>query len=362
MTLSDIQVAATLPEKKLPVVSIGMGGIVHDAHYPAYKIAGFEVVGGFDINRERAAQMAAEHGVPLVYDSLADAFARAPEDAVFDLAVPGKNITEILAAMPKGRAALIQKPMGDTLDEARAILTLCRQKHITAAINFQMRTMPHIIAARDMIAKGVIGDLWDIEVRMQLYTPWTTWPFLLPLPRLEILYHSIHYIDLVRSFCGNPLKVYAKTLKHPVAADLAATRTTIIMDYGDNPRATVLTNHGHVYGDEFEQSYVKWEGSKGAIYVQAGLNMNYPQGKADKFTYALLDADTPREQVQWQTMDVPGSWFPEAFIGTMSSLQRYVNGETDILPTSVEDAFYTMAVVEAAYENSANGGTPLQQA
>ena len=356
----NLKTAADLPQHKLPIVSIGMGGIVHDAHYPAYRLAGLTVVGGYDVNPERAQMMAQKFGVPTLYNSLAEAFEQAPSDAVFDVSVPGKNILEILQAMPNGRAVLIQKPMGDTLQEARAILQLCREKNLNAAINFQMRFMPHIIAARDMLQQGLIGELWDMEVRMQIHTPWTNWPFLLPLPRLEILYHSIHYIDLVRSFCGNPQQVYAKTLQHPIANELAPTRTTMILDYGDNPRVNIMTNHGHIYGDDHEQSYVKWEGSRGAIYVQAGLNMNYPQGKADKFQYFLVQEDTPRDQQHWQSMEIEGSWFPHAFIGTMCSLQRYVNGESDTLPTSVEDAYYTMATVEAAYESSALGGVTLQ--
>jgi predicted dehydrogenase len=198
-----------------------------------------------------------------------------------------------------------------------------------------------------------------MEVRMQLYTPWSTWPFLMKLPRLEILYHSIHYIDLVRSFLGTPQRVYAKTLKHPVAPDLAATRTMIIMDYGEAVRANIMTNHGHIYGSGKEQSYVKWEGSKGAIQVRAGVNLNYPRGKPDLFEYVLPENGAEPE---WKTMDIHGSWFPEAFIGTMADLMRYVQGEADSLPTSVDDAFQTMAVVEAAYESSASGGTPIPRA
>jgi len=38
---------------------------------------------------------------------------------------------------------------------------------------------------------------------------------------------------------------------------------------------------------------------------------------------------------------------------------RFADGETDQLPTRVDDAFKTMAVVEAAYESSASGGTPI---
>ena len=43
----------------------------------------------------------------------------------------------------------------------------------------------------------------------------------------------------------------------------------------------------------------------------------------------------------------------------MSSVMRRANGETIELATSVEDAFKTMAVVEACYQSSRGGGTPI---
>ncbi len=359
MSKLNIRQAARLPQKPLPIVSIGLGGIVHDAHYPAYQIAGFEVVGGFDIDAERAALMQEKFSIPRLYDSLEAAIANAPADAVFDVAVPGNAITDILRQLPKGRAVLIQKPMGDDLAQAREILALCRERELIAAINFQLRFAPFIIAARDLIEQDLLGDLYDLEVRMQVNTPWHLWGFLFPLPRVEILYHSIHYVDLMRSFCGTPNTVYAKTMSHPTAPDLrGGTRSMIIMDYGENPRVNVMTNHSHAYGAEKQQSYIKFEGSKGAIQIRAGLNMNYPDGVPDRFEYILLeDGKTPR----WQSLAINGSWFPEAFIGTMASLMRYANGETAELPTSVEDAILTMATVEAAYTSSAQGGTQLPQ-
>ena len=349
--------SATLPADPLPIVSIGLGGIVHDAHYPAYNIAGFDVVGGFDIDAERAAMMREKFGLPRLYDSLEDAVESAPPTALFDVAVPGAAIADILREIPVGRGVLIQKPMGEDLAEARQILAICRERELIAAINFQLRFAPFVIAARDMIGQGLIGELYDVEFRVQCNTPWHLWSFLFPLPRVEILYHSIHYVDLVRSFCGTPQGVYAKTMSHPTAPDLrGGTRSMIMMDYGENPRVNVMTNHSHAYGGEKHQSYVKFEGSGGAIQIRAGLNMNYPHGVPDRFEYVLLeDGNDP----QWQSLDIRGSWFPEAFIGTMASLMRYANGETSQLPTSVEDAIETMATVEAAYESSAAGGTPL---
>jgi predicted dehydrogenase len=354
--MSELTIRQTvdLPRQPLPIVSIGLGGIVEASHYPAYEKAGFLVVGGYDTNPHRAAMMKDKFNLPYIYPSLHEAVSEAPPDAVFDVAVPGSAILDILQTLPEGRAVLLQKPMGETLEEARAILRLCREKCLTAAVNFQMRFSPFIIAARDMIERGLIGEVNDLEVRVQVHTPWDLWSFLMTAPRLEILYHSIHYVDLVRSFLGNPQKVYAKTLRHPLTPNLAPTRTMLILDYGDQIRVNIMTNHGHIYGPQKQQSYVKWEGSKGAVEARAGVNMNYPTGVPDRFEYVLLE-----EGKEWKTIPVEGSWFPDAFIGTMSSLMRYVNRETDVLPTSVEDAIQTMATVEAAYQSSENDGTPL---
>jgi predicted dehydrogenase len=54
-----------------------------------------------------------------------------------------------------------------------------------------------------------------------------------------------------------------------------------------------------------------------------------------------------------------GSWFIEAFEGPMSNLQRYVASEDSSLVSPVEDALKTMALVEACYQSSASGGTPI---
>lgn len=61
------------------------------------------------------------------------------------------------------------------------------------------------------------------------------------LHRLEVLYHSIHYIDLVRSWFGNPRAVYGKTVRNPGTPSLAATKSVIVMDYGDWKRALIAT-------------------------------------------------------------------------------------------------------------------------
>src|SRR5581483_7002833 len=194
----------------------------------------------------KAATLAAEYEIPAVYRSMDDAKS-ASKGAVFDLATPPDAFLTLISSLPDGAPVLLQKPMGHNLAEARMIVDACRVKRLKAAVNFQLRFAPAIVKARQLIDQGEIGDLHDMEVRVTVYTPWHLWSFLEQAPRLEILYHSIHYVDLIRSFLGDPSRVYARTVKHPSISKLASTRTNIIMDYGDLVRANITTNHGHVY-------------------------------------------------------------------------------------------------------------------
>jgi predicted dehydrogenase len=66
-----------------------------------------------------------------------------------------------------------------------------------------------------------------------------------------------------------------------------------------------------------------------------------------------------RGDAGWSDAPVSGNWFPDAFMGSMGSLQAFVQGEAETLPTSVEDAIDTMRVVEAAYLSSERGGVEL---
>jgi predicted dehydrogenase len=349
----NIETVSPLPRHPSPIILIGAGGIVNDAHLPAYKLAGFWVAGIYDIDREKALRTAERFDIPLVYLTPEDMLDRSPRSVILDVAVPGSQILSVLRQLPDGAHVLLQKPMGDDLAMAREILEHTRSRGMTAGINFQLRYAPFVNAARQIIRQGMIGDLVDIEINVNVYTPWHLWKFLYALPRVEILYHSIHYIDLVRTFFGNPESIYAKTVQHPGMPELASVRTSIIMDYGPMIRANILTNHSHDFGMQQQHSYVKLEGTRGAIKIRLGVLMNYPQGVPDSFEYCVVEKDKPRE---WKTLEIAGSWFPNAFIGSMAQLMLAAEGAIERPDNSVEDAIYTMACVEAAYESSAQGG------
>ncbi len=353
----EINYAIPMPAHPRPIAIIGAGGIVHDAHLPAYTKANWKLFGIYDPDIAKADNLAAKFPIENIFDSLHQMIENAPADIVYDIAVPASALKQVLKQLPDKAVVLMQKPMGETIEEATAIMQLCNRKNFTAAMNFQWRFMPAVLAAKNMIDAGLIGELHDMEIRMNIYHPWHLWKFLFDIPRMEILYHSIHYIDLLRHFFSDPVGVYAKTLKHPKMMQLASTRSIIILEYDNIIKAHINTNHGHEFGLKHQESFIKWEGTKGAIKTTVGTNINYPHGVEDSFEHAILEEG---KEPEWIPIQFETKWFPDAFIGSMANLLCYVEGSSTELVNSVSSAYKTMQVVEAAYSSSDGGGTKVK--
>jgi predicted dehydrogenase len=337
------------PTRPRPIVIIGAGGIVRAAHLPTYRALGFPVAGLYDVRPDAARATADAFAIDTVFPTLAAA--TTVEDVVYDVAVPGDQILGILPRLPRGAAVLMQKPMGPDLAAATAIRTCCRERVLTAAVNFQLRFSPNVLALRDLLARDAFGDIVDVEVRIVIDQPWHLWTFLKTTPRLEVPYHSIHYLDAIRWLAGDPGGVHCRVARHPALPDFTDTRSSIILDYGDRIRCSLAMNHTHRAGPRYRSSQMTIEGVRGAARLTWGVNLDYPSGPADTMEVA--------RDGEWTSIALRGSWFTEAFEGPMSNLQRVVAGEDRVLVSSVDDAIRTMALVEACYTSSASGGTPI---
>jgi predicted dehydrogenase len=348
--MTALQQQWPMPSKPRPIVIIGTGGIVADAHLPAYRKAGFHVAGLFDLNQDRARALAAQWDVPHVFASIEEA-ARA--DAVFDVAAPPVVHRAILEALPIGAAVLLQKPMGLDLAEATAIRDIAQARGLTASVNFQLRYSAMMLAIADAIRQGWLGELVEVEIRINLVTPWHLFPHLKPNPRVEIVSHSIHYLDTIRALIGDPQGVFARSFGHP-SSELADTRTSILLDYGDTLRVLLSINHHHDFGRRHQDASFRVEGTDGATQAKLGVLLDYPAGEPDELWLA------PRGG-PWEQVALAGAWFPDAFIGPMANLQRFAAGEDEVLATRVDDAWRTMALVEACYRAGKVPGTPIPQ-
>jgi predicted dehydrogenase len=244
--------------------------------------------------------------------------------------------------------------MGETLSAARQIAAICRERQLLAAMNFQLRFSPNMMALADLIATKQLGDLTDIEVRIVDRQPWEQWTFLKGAPRLEVLYHSIHYLDAIRWIAGDPAGVMCRTASHPQLREFADTSSTIVLDFGARIRCSLVMNHSHRHDETHRASLFKVEGTTGAALLTLGVNLDYPAGPPDRMAVSF--------DRQWRPVALRGSWFSEAFEGPMANLQRVLAGEDTALVSPIADALKTMALVEACYASSNGASTPIPAA
>ncbi|MEE2717061.1 MAG: Gfo/Idh/MocA family oxidoreductase [SAR324 cluster bacterium] len=347
--LIGLQKVWPMPSEKRPIDIIAAGGIVRDAHLPAYQKGGFPVSGIYDPNIQRAEALAEQYGIPSVYSSLDQAVS---QGNVIDLATPPDAHYDILSKVPEGSTVLIQKPMGRNWQDAKRIRSLCNKKRLNAAINFQLRFSPMMLPIRDALQRGVFGTLHELEVRLACQTPWQLWPFLEELEHVEVLVHSIHYLDWIRSVLGEPTGAYCCAVPHPQFPRLNDARNSIILAYELPIRCCLSLNHTFVQGPQHQSATIRIEGSRGAAVVTMGLLLNYPHGEPET-------VEIVTEGTDWTPIPIEGRWFPDAFIGVMANLQRYAAGEDEQLVTSVNEAIGTMAVVEACITAHQSGGIPI---
>jgi predicted dehydrogenase len=309
-----------------------------NAHLPAYRMMGYQVESIYDPKRDLAEQLAQDFEISKTLTDLESL----PEGRIFDIATPASAIAAILQKIPVGSFVLMQKPMGETLSQAEEIVRICEERNLKAAVNFQLRWAPYTLALKELIAKGELGEIVDVEFKINVHTPWALWSFLELAPRMEMVYHSIHYIDLVRDLLGEPVAIWARSIKHPDSAKLESSRSLIYFEYGEMLRATISTYHAHKAGSKYEESYLKVEGTRGVAKLQMGLNLDYPKGGSD-YLHVWTENDD-----RWRDVPFEGSWFPHAYRGPMSAMMNWVRtGEPP--STEVHQSLKTMQLVEDAY-------------
>ena len=258
---------------------IGAGGIVAVAHLPAYELAGLPVHGITDLNLDKANELAEKFGIGRVYQNHQEMIDD-PEIEVVDIAVPASEQPGImLAALAAGKHILAQKPLATSVSAALALLEAVKSTKLLVAVNQQLRFDEGMAAAHRMVELGMIGEVTNFSITVNLDTPWELWEWAQSMERLEIMVHSIHYHDVVRWFMGEPESVYAIAGKTPGQLPIGETRTISSYRFNDGSSAVVHANHVNRGGDNTAEFRI--DGTNGSIRGTLGLLYDYPTGRVD---------------------------------------------------------------------------------
>lgn len=87
-----------------------------------------------------------------------------PEIDVIDIATPGNTHAEIaIAAAKAGKAVFCEKPIGNTLAEAKAMLDAVEEAKVPHAVFHNYRKVPALAYAKKMIEDGLLGQIYHVR-------------------------------------------------------------------------------------------------------------------------------------------------------------------------------------------------------
>jgi predicted dehydrogenase len=330
-----------------PIAIIGAGAIVRFAHLPAYQKAGLPVAGICDLDPARAEEVRAQFDLPRTY-TLEEILADDSIEVVDIAVVPSAQPEIARRALAAHKHVLAQKPLAESSDVALGLVEAARRAGRSLVVNQQMRYGEGIAATRAMAQAGWLGDLTAVTIDVNISTDWSAWGWLVSSPRLDLMYHSIHYFDSIRSLLGDPDRLFCAASRRPGQLATGETRTMTTLLFTDGRRAHVNVNHENIAGD-YEARF-RLDGSAGSVRGTIGLLYDYPHGRPD--TVEVNSAVLPTDG--WLPYPVTTRWIPDAFAGPMRALLEEIADGTPA-PTTAADALQTLRVVEAGYASIASG-------
>lgn len=147
-------------------VAIHGAGWVAGAHAASWaKTPSVEIVSISDIDRQRAAALAARLGLQCAVRDRYEEVLRDPRVDVVDIVGPSHvHAEQAIAAAEAGKHVLVEKPMGLTLPEIRALRDAVAKAGVKSLAGFVLRWNPAIETIRSLLTAGAIGDLFYAEV------------------------------------------------------------------------------------------------------------------------------------------------------------------------------------------------------
>ncbi|MFT6861955.1 MAG: putative dehydrogenase [Akkermansiaceae bacterium] len=328
---------------------LGSGFIVNDCHLPAYRKIGLQPVAIASRTPENARKVATAHGIETVHDSLADLLNDSSLD-VLDIAVPPQHQPALIrTACARGtvKGILAQKPLALDYAEALSIVAACEKAGIVLAVNQNMRFDPAIAEVSRLLKTNRLGDPVFTTIEMRGIPHWQPWQEELQCATLKIM--SIHHLDCIRHWHGDPEAIYCSTRPDP--------RTkfshhdgicTSILEYSDGFRAVIIddvwTGPAHEGCPSDIDIVFRIEGSEGLAIGNIGWCQD-PYTTPSTLRHAAIGDEA------FIQSDLHGSWFPDAFGGTMTDLLTALRENRP--PTlNGRDNLKTIALMEAAVISS----------
>ena len=312
---------------------------------------------------------------------------------LIDVSTPGDSHYDVvLAALAAGKHVLCEKPLANTLDQAREMLAAAKKAGVINMVNFNYRRVPAVVLAKRLIEEGRIGEIRHFRaVYLQDWILDPQFPLVWRLQKDKAGSGALgdiaaHIVDLSHYLVGDIAKVTGSLdtfiKERPVevssggGAGLEATKGAEMGQVTVDDSAHFIAKFVSGATGTFEvtrlaagrrnHNSLEINGSKGSIVFDLErlneLEVYFTDDAADVQGFRkILVTDGPHPYV--------GAWWPgghiigweHTFTHTVKDLMDAIKSGVNPTP-SFEDGFKCQAVLDAVERSSASGGweTPEQ--
>jgi predicted dehydrogenase len=312
------------------------------------EVGGVECVALYNRTRAKAEALAAEMGIPGVYDDAEELLRRERLDFVEVITDAGTHERFVTLAAGRVPAVICQKPMAEDLAAAERMVEACRRAGTALYVHENWRWQAPIRAVKAVLAEGRLGRVFRARIEMVSgFDVFANQPFLKTVERFVLTDMGSHILDTARFLFGEAesLACHTARVRPDVRGEDAA--TVFLRTRGGT---TVCVSLGYagtpLERERFPETFVFAEGERGSVELGPDywLRTTTAQGTHSRRVppprYGWAD---PRYDV------VHASGVP-----CNADLLRALRGE-GVAETTAEDNLRTLRLVFAAYDAAASG-------
>jgi virulence factor len=268
--------------ERVRVAMIGAGDMASKVHYPS--LASFDdvaIAAICDIDTARLHATADRYGVEKRYADYRKMIQEVAPDAVYAIGPPHHMYDIWMWCLEQGLNLYIEKPMGITVHQARALAYMAEKKGCITQVSFQRRSCPMVVQLREeCLKRGPIAHAVCAFYKCNIV------PYL--SARDHMMDDGVHAIDTLRWLCGDEVVQVDSVCKNVMVPDI---NLIVAVLHFDNGAIGIMVN--------------SWTSGRRIFRVEMHAPGICAEAEHEGKGYLYADGDT--RGVEYDTREVAGS-------------------------------------------------------
>ena len=147
---------------------IGAGDVCEVKSGPSFQnIKHSKLVAVMRRNEEKAESFASRHKVKKWYTDAEALINDSEVNAIYVATPPSSHKEYTMKAAAAGKPVYVEKPMALNFGECKEMVEVCNKSGVPLFVAYYRRELPNILKVKEIIDKGILGDIRFISIKLQ---------------------------------------------------------------------------------------------------------------------------------------------------------------------------------------------------